>query len=36
MKIKFEEPEALSDVAQFHQLFDMPILDKPVFGYGTM
>lgn len=29
MKIKFEEPEALSDVAQFHQLFDMPILDKP-------
>ena len=26
---KFNEPNALSDVAQFHDTFDAPILNKP-------
>ncbi len=26
---RFEEPEALNGVAEFHDLFDMPILDQP-------
>jgi predicted HAD superfamily Cof-like phosphohydrolase len=26
---KFEEPEALNGVSEFHELFDMPVLDRP-------
>lgn len=26
---KYREPSALTDVAKFHELFDLPILDKP-------
>lgn len=28
--MKFEEPNALTDVAQFHYIFDLPVLDSPV------
>lgn len=28
-KEKFEEPQALNDVAQFHRTFEMPVLDEP-------
>ena len=28
-KIRFEEPAALNDVAEFHQTFNMPIVDSP-------
>ena len=27
--MKFEEPEALSGVSQFHQTFDLPVLSEP-------
>lgn len=27
--IKYDEPNALSDVAEFHDTFDLPILEKP-------
>lgn len=26
---KFKEPEALNDVGKFHELFDLPVLEKP-------
>jgi len=29
MKKKYEEPQALTDVSQFHSTFDLPILDAP-------
>ncbi|MBK6352460.1 MAG: nucleoside triphosphate pyrophosphohydrolase family protein [Saprospiraceae bacterium] len=28
-KRNFKEPQALNDVADFHDLFDMPVLDEP-------
>lgn len=30
MKKHFEEPEALSSVAEFHETFKLPILDSPI------
>ena len=29
MKKKFDEPQGLNDVAQFHSTFQLPVLDKP-------
>ncbi len=28
-KMKFNEPQALNDVREFHETFDLPILDEP-------
>ncbi len=33
MKNKFEDPQALNDVAVFHDTFDLPILDSPVIPH---
>ena len=31
MKVKkFKEPDALNDVGEFHELFDLPVVEKPV------
>lgn len=30
MKYKFDEPAALTSVAEFHDTFDLPVLDHPV------
>lgn len=27
--MKYEEPKALNDVAEFHRTFDLPVLDRP-------